>query len=87
MIHIELISALSDNYIYLLHNDKENITSVIDPGEADPVTRVLKDKNWNLDQIINTHHHNDHTGGNAELKKQWGSKLIAPFYERAKKVR
>ena len=82
MIHIELISALSDNYIYLLHNDKENITSVIDPGEADPVTRVLKDKNWNLDQIINTHHHNDHTGGNAKLKKQWGSKLIAPSYEK-----
>tara|TARA_B110000914_G_scaffold6663_1_gene5617 strand:- start:30 stop:794 length:765 start_codon:yes stop_codon:yes gene_type:complete len=82
MIHIELISALSDNYIYLLHNDKENITSVIDPGEADPVTRVLKDKNWNLDQIINTHHHNDHTGGNVELKKQWGSQLIAPSYEK-----
>jgi len=82
MIHIELISALSDNYIYLLHNDKENITSVIDPGEADPVIKVLKDKNWNLDQIINTHHHNDHTDGNAELKKQWGSQLIAPSYEK-----
>ena len=82
MIHIELISALSDNYIYLLHNDKVNITSVIDPGEAGPVIRVLKDRNWNLDQIINTHHHNDHTGGNAELKKKWGSELIAPSYEK-----
>ena len=82
MIHIELIRALSDNYIYLLHNDKDNITAVIDPGEAYPVTKVLQEKNWNLDQIINTHHHNDHTGGNAELKKQWGSKLIAPSYEK-----
>ena len=82
MIHIKLISAFSDNYIYLLHNDKDNITAVIDPGEAYPVTKVLKDKNWNLDQIINTHHHNDHTGGNAELKKQWGSELIAPSYEK-----
>ena len=82
MIHIELISALSDNYIYLLHNDKDNITAVIDPGEAYPVTKMLKDKNWNLDQIVNTHHHNDHTGGNAELKKQWGSQLIAPSYEK-----
>ena len=44
MIHIELISALSDNYIYLLHNDKQNITAVIDPGEADPVIKVLKVK-------------------------------------------
>ena len=79
MIHIELISALSDNYIYLLHNDKENVTAVIDPGEADPVIKVLKDKNWNLDQIINTHHHNDHTGGNVELKKQWGSQVNCSF--------
>ena len=82
MIHIELINAFSDNYIYLLHNDKENITAVIDPGEAYPVTKVLKDKNWNLDQIINTHHHNDHTGGNLELKKYWGAQLIAPSYEK-----
>lgn len=82
MIHIELIKALSDNYIYLLHNDKDNITAVIDPGEANPVTKVLKDKNLNLDQIINTHHHNDHTGGNAELKEYWGAQLIAPSYEK-----
>ena len=82
MIHIELINALSDNYIYLLHNEKQNITAVIDPGEADPVMKVLKAKNWNLDQIINTHHHHDHTGGNSELKKKYKSQLIAPSYEK-----
>ena len=82
MFHIEIISAFSDNYIYLLHNEKDNITAVIDPGEASSVTKKLKQKNWNLDQIINTHHHKDHTGGNTELKKQWGSKLIAPYYEK-----
>ena len=82
MINIKLISALSDNYIYLLHNEKDNITAVIDPSEAAPVIEILKKKNWSLDQIINTHHHNDHIGGNAELKKLWGSKLIAPSYEK-----
>ena len=40
MIHIEIINALSDNYIYLLRNDKENITAVIDPGEAEPIYQV-----------------------------------------------
>ena len=84
MIQIEIINALSDNYIYLLRNDKENITAVIDPGEAEPVSRFLREKNLNLNQIINTHHHNDHTGGNKELKKIWGAKIIAPSYEKGR---
>ena len=84
MIHIEIINALSDNYIYLLRNDKENITAVIDPGEAEPISRFLRDNNLNLNQIINTHHHNDHTGGNKELKKIWGATIIAPSYEKGR---
>jgi hydroxyacylglutathione hydrolase len=84
MIQIEIINALSDNYIYLLHNDKENITAVIDPGEAEPVSKFLREKKLNLDQIINTHHHNDHTAGNKELKKIWGAKIIAPLYEKGR---
>ena len=31
-----------------------------------------------LDQIINTHHHNDHTGGNLELMK-FGSRTSSSF--------
>ena len=84
MIHIEIINALSDNYIYLLRNDKENITAVIDPGEAEPISKFLRDNNLNLNQIINTHHHNDHTGGNKELKKKWGATIIAPSYEKGR---
>ena len=62
MLEIFIINALSDNYVYLLRNEKENLTSVIDPGEAEPVIKFLKKKNWDLDEIINTHHHHDHVG-------------------------
>jgi len=81
MLEIFIIKALSDNYIYLLRNEHKNITSVIDPGEAEPVIKFLNNKSWHLDEIVNTHHHNDHIGGNKELLNIYKSKLIAPFYE------
>ena len=81
MLEIFIINALSDNYIYLLRNQHKNITSVIDPGEAEPVIKFLKNKSWHLDEVINTHHHYDHIGGNKELLYTYKSKLIAPSYE------
>ena len=82
MLKIYVINALSDNYVYLLRNDKKKITSVIDPGEADPVIEFLNKKKWHLNEIINTHHHHDHIGGNNELLDIYKSKLIAPFYDK-----
>ena len=82
MLKIFIINALSDNYIYLLRNEHKNITSVIDPGEAEPVIKFLNDKKWHLDEVINTHHHHDHVGGNRELLDIYKSKLIAPSYEK-----
>ena len=82
MLKIFIINALSDNYIYLLRNEQKNLTSVIDPGEAEPVIKFLNDENWHLDEIINTHHHNDHIGGNDKLLSVYKSKLIAPSYEK-----
>ena len=83
-IEIITIKSLSDNYIWLLRNNIKNLTAVIDPGESEPVNRVLFQKNWSLNQIINTHHHYDHTNGNLELKKKWGAKLTAPEEEKNK---
>ena len=44
MTKIEIIKALSDNYIYVLHNDINKQTAVIDPGEAQPVIELLEKK-------------------------------------------
>ena len=82
MISINIIKAFSDNYIYLLRNESKNITSVIDPGESEPVLKYLNEKGWHLDEIINTHHHNDHIGGNSKLQEIFNSKLIAPLYDK-----
>ena len=48
MTQIEIIKALSDNYIYVLHNPINKQTAVIDPGEAQPVIELLEKKGWNF---------------------------------------
>ena len=84
MLEINIIDAFSDNYIYLIRNEAKNITSVIDPGESSPVIKFLKSRGWDLDEIVNTHHHHDHIGGNVELLEIYKSKLIAPKYDKTR---
>src|SRR6476469_7941049 len=37
-----------------------------------------------MTHIYNTHHHHDHTGGNVELKQQYGAKICGPLEEQNK---
>jgi hydroxyacylglutathione hydrolase len=73
---IHLIPAFSDNYIYLLRDPASGAVGVVDPGDADPVIEELERRGWRLTTIFNTHHHNDHIGGNAELKARYGATVI-----------
>jgi hydroxyacylglutathione hydrolase len=54
------IPALTDNYIWMLHNDREAL--VVDPGETAPVARALDAQGLTLAGILVTHHHADHVG-------------------------
>lgn len=74
---ITLIPALRDNYIYLVREPEFGTVAVVDPAEAEPVVAALEARGWSLDLILNTHHHADHTGGNAGLKAKYGATLIA----------
>ncbi len=78
------IPALSDNYIWLVHDDASGETMVVDPAEAEPVEAVLAARGWRLSAIWNTHWHPDHTGGNAALKAAHGVPVIAPAGEAAR---
>jgi hydroxyacylglutathione hydrolase len=77
MLTIIQIPVLTDNYSYLLHDEQSGETAVVDPALAEPILTVLKQRGWQLTYVLNTHHHNDHIGGNAELKQQTGCKIIA----------
>lgn len=73
---IEQIAVLADNYIHLLHEPESGATAVVDPALAAPVLEMLAAKGWGLTHILCTHHHGDHTGGNLDLKKATGARVI-----------
>ncbi|KAH1224680.1 putative hydroxyacylglutathione hydrolase 2, chloroplastic [Glycine max] len=75
-LQIELVPCLRDNYAYLLHDVDTGTVGVVDPSEAAPIIDALSKKDLNLTYIMNTNHHPDHTGGNAELKERYGAKVI-----------
>lgn len=78
------IAALSDNYIWLVHDPDSGETMVVDPAEADPVLAEAGRRGWTINAIWNTHWHPDHTGGNAAIKQATGAPVIAPAAEAAK---
>ena len=73
---VEIIPCLKDNYSYLLIDEINNTSCIIDPGEATPIVKFLNKNNIKLDFILNTHHHYDHVGGNKELKEMYGAKVV-----------
>tara|TARA_B100001013_G_scaffold263189_1_gene165638 strand:+ start:272 stop:991 length:720 start_codon:yes stop_codon:yes gene_type:complete len=73
---IEIIKCLQDNYSYLLIDEENNYSCVIDPSESKPIINFIENNNIKLKFILNTHHHFDHVGGNKDLKKKYNSKVI-----------
>lgn len=73
---IKIIPQLSDNYAFMLIYDNQAI--LIDPAESSSVMEILKKETLDLSHILNTHHHEDHIGGNKKLKIETSCKIIGP---------
>lgn len=73
------LPALSDNYIWLLHNGKQAL--VVDPGDAAPVQAALQSLGLELQAILVTHHHADHVGGVQALRTATGATVYGPAFE------
>ncbi|MBD2258896.1 hydroxyacylglutathione hydrolase [Pseudanabaena sp. FACHB-2040] len=70
------LSALSDNYIFLLHDPLSNTAAVVDPAEPGPVLEQLEALAAPLIAIFNTHHHSDHVGANRHLLQRFPSAIV-----------
>lgn len=74
--HTYQLPVLSDNYIFGLYEQGHAVAVVVDPAEASPVLRWLKELGVGLVAILNTHHHGDHVGGNVALMKQFPDVVV-----------
>jgi hydroxyacylglutathione hydrolase len=73
---IDIIPALSDNYIYSVRTDHGAV--VLDPSNAEHVIRAATQRGYVIRAILVTHHHFDHTGGVAQLKELFRCPVIGP---------
>ena len=83
MIQIDALSAFNDNYIWLLQEPSSKRCAVVDPGDAAPVLAWLEaHPDWQLGDILITHHHFDHVGGVEQLKSATGARVAGPAAEK-----
>ena len=76
MLNVYPIPAFTDNYIWAIVYGKSCI--VVDPGDSDPVFSFLKKNDLELNCILITHHHFDHTGGLINLAKHYDCPVYGP---------
>jgi len=71
----------SDNYGVLVHDPTTEATAAIDAPDAEELLAALHEKGWVLTHILTTHHHHDHTAGNAIVKRMTGCTIVGPALE------
>lgn len=70
------------NFNYLVACPETGDALAIDPLDFRKCLAVATARGWNITQILNTHEHADHTGGNGGIVKATGAAIVA--HENAK---
>jgi hydroxyacylglutathione hydrolase len=65
------------NFNYLIACPDTGEALAIDPLDHGKTLAAAKANGWRITQVLNTHEHHDHTGGNAAVIAATGAKLIA----------
>ena len=84
---VSAVPVLRDNYVWLIQDPDSRETAAVDPSVADPVLGAAAAANLRITQVLNTHWHPDHTGGNEGIREATGCTITAPAEaERVSKV-
>lgn len=65
------------NYNYLIACPETGEALAIDPLDHEKCLNTAKVRGWQITQLLNTHEHLDHTGGNDAIVAATGAKVIA----------
>lgn len=65
------------NFHYLIACRESGEALAVDPFDHEKCLACAKEHGWEITQILNTHEHLDHIGGNAAMIQATGAKLLA----------
>jgi hydroxyacylglutathione hydrolase len=65
------------NFNYLIACAETGEALAIDPLDHEKCLKAAQEAGWKITQILNTHEHRDHTGGNAAMVAKTGAKILA----------
>jgi hydroxyacylglutathione hydrolase len=65
------------NFNYLIACGETGEALAVDPLDHEKCFQAAKVAGWSITQIVNTHEHGDHIGGNGPLVQKTGAKVLA----------
>ncbi len=65
------------NFNYLIACGETGEALAVDPLDHEKCLQAAVREGWTITQILNTHEHRDHTGGNEALVQKTGAKILA----------
>jgi hydroxyacylglutathione hydrolase len=65
------------NFNYLIACRETGEALAVDPLDHEKCLAAAKTRGWTITQILNTHEHRDHTGGNPQMVAATGAKVLA----------
>lgn len=83
---VHAVAAFNDNYIWLIQSAQTRKVLIVDPGDGQPVLAALQKLDLTPAAILITHHHHDHTGGIASLRRQFNIPVYGPNAEQISDV-
>ena len=72
------VPVLRDNYVWLIRDEGSAETAAVDPSVGPPVLEAAAQRGWQITQVLNTHWHPDHTGGNQAIHEATGAPVTGP---------
>jgi hydroxyacylglutathione hydrolase len=79
---IHVFRCLQDNIGALVHDPSTGACAAIDAPEEGPILAALKEKGWQLSDVLVTHRHSDHVQAVEALKRHTGCRVVAPVKAR-----
>jgi glyoxylase-like metal-dependent hydrolase (beta-lactamase superfamily II) len=78
MIFKQVAIGTFQNFAYIIGDEQTKEAALVDPAwEVDNLLTQCQKLSLRVTYVINTHSHHDHSGGNEDVSKRTGAKIIA----------